>query len=96
MTAGMLSLYPSISHEADLRELRESLDKRDEKTIVMEELLKMREYMFKNSYYKWANKIKGMISETAMSTKFSSQYPYILTNNIETKFREVQHLQPLV
>lgn len=92
----MLSSYPRISHEVDLRELRESLEKRDEKTIVMEELLKMRECMFKNNYYQWANKIKGMISETAMGTKFASQYPFILINNIETKFWEAQHLQPLV
>ena len=45
--ADVVSLYPSIPHEVGLRALRGALDKRDEKTIPREELLKMAEFVLK-------------------------------------------------
>ena len=41
VTVDVVGLYPIILHELGLRALREVLDKTDEKTIPMEELLKM-------------------------------------------------------
>ena len=45
-------------HELSLRALKGALDKRDEKTILTEELLKMAEFVLKNDYFKFGNKIK--------------------------------------
>ena len=53
-----------------LRALREALNKRDEKTIPTEELLKMAEFVLKNNYFEFGNKIKQQISATAIGTKF--------------------------
>ena len=48
--ADVVSLYPSIPHEVGLRALREILEKRDEKTIPTEELLKMEEFVLKKLF----------------------------------------------
>ena len=68
VTADVVSLYPSIPHEVGLRLLREALDKRDEKTIPTEELLKLVEFVFKNNYFELGNKIKQQISGTDIGT----------------------------
>ena len=96
VTADVVSLYPSIPHEVGLRLLREALDKRDEKTIPMEELLKMVEFVFKNNYFELGNKIKQQISGTNIGTKFAPPYTCIFMSDLEIKFLEGQHLQPLV
>ena len=49
LTANVVGLCPSIPHEVDLRALREALDKRDERTIPTEGLLKMAEFVLKNN-----------------------------------------------
>ena len=54
-----------------LRALREALDKRDEKTIPTEELLKMAEFVLKNNYFEFGNKLKQQTSGTAVGTKFA-------------------------
>ena len=92
----MVGLYPSIPHEVGLRALREALNKRDEKIIPTEELLKMAEFVLKNNYFEFGNKIKQQISGTAIGTKFAPPYACIFMSNLETKFLESQHLQPLV
>ena len=88
MTADVVGLYPSIPHEVGLRALREALDKRDEKTIATEELLKMAEFVLKNNYFEFGNKIKQQISGTAIGTKFAPPYASIFMSNLETKFLE--------
>ena len=85
--ADVVGLYPSIPHEVDLRALREALDKRDKKTIPTEELLKMAEFVLKNNYFEFGNKIKQQISVTAIGTKFSPLYACIFMNDLETKFQ---------
>ena len=51
-----------------LRGLREALNKRDEKTIPTEKLLKMAEFVLKNNYFKFGNKIKQQIYGTTIGT----------------------------
>ena len=68
-SANVVGLYPIIPHEVGLRALREALDKRDEKTIPREELLKMAEFAFKNNFFEFGNKIEKQISGTAIGTK---------------------------
>ena len=92
----MVGLYPSIPHEVGLRALREALNKRDEKIIPTEELLKMAEFVLKNNYFEFGNKIKQQISGTAIGTKFAPPYACIFMSDLETKFLQSQHLQPLV
>ena len=49
VTAYVVGLYPSIAYEAGLRALKEVLDRREEKTISTEDLVKMAELVLKNN-----------------------------------------------
>ena len=51
VTATVVGLYTSIPHEVGLRVLREALNKKDEKIIPPEELLKIAEFVLKNNYF---------------------------------------------
>ena len=88
VTADVVGLYPCLPHEVGLRALREALDKTDEKTIPTEELLKMAEFVLKNNYIEFGNKIKQQISGTAIGTKFAPPYTCMFMSDLETKFLE--------
>ena len=77
-----------MPHEVGLRALRKALDKRDQKTIPTEELLKMAEFALKNNYLKFGNKIEQQICGTAIGTTFAPPYPCIFMSDLETKFLE--------
>ena len=71
LTADMVDLYPSTPHHLDLTALTGALTERDEETIPTNVLLKIAEFVLKNNYFKFGNKIKHQISGTAVGTKFS-------------------------
>ena len=71
LTADMVGLYPSTPHDVGLTALTGALDQRDEETISTKELLKMAEFVLKNNYFKFGNKIKQQIWGTTIGTKFS-------------------------
>ena len=56
----------------------------------------MAEFVLKNSYFEFGNKIKQQNSGTAIGTKFAPPYSCIFMSDLETKFLEGQQLQPLV
>ena len=84
VTADVVRLYPSIPHKAGLRALKEALDRREEKKISTEDLVKMAE--FKNNYFEFNGQVKHQISSTAIRTKFAPTYVCIFMDEIETKF----------
>ena len=53
VTADVVSLYPSIPHEAGLKALREVFDKREQYTIPTTELLRMTDFLLKNNYFEF-------------------------------------------
>ena len=91
VTADVVGSYPNIPHEVGLTALRETLDKRDEKTIPTEELMKIAKFVLKSNYFEFGNKIKQQISGNATGTKFAPPCVCIITSDIETKFLEGQH-----
>ena len=46
VTANVTSLYPSLPHDVGLKDLREVLDKREQKKIPTEELVQMTEFVY--------------------------------------------------
>ena len=56
----------------------------------------MADFVLKNNYFEFDNKIKQQISGTAIGTKFDPTYARIFISDLETKFLESQQLQPLV
>ena len=91
-----MGLYPGVPQKVDLRALREALDKRDKKTIPIEESLKMAQFVLKNNNFELGNKMEQQISGTATGIKFAPPYVCIFMKDLETKFLEGQHLQLLV
>ena len=95
VTADVVGLYPGIPYKAGLRALKEVLDRREEKKISTEDLVKMAEFVLKNNYFEFNGQVKHQISGTAIGTKFPPTYACIFRDEIETKFLQTQEFQPL-
>ena len=74
VTADVVGLYPSIPHEAGLKALKEALDKRENRNIATNGLIRMDEFVLKNNYL-INGQVKQQISGTTIGTKFA---PYTL------------------
>ena len=55
VTADVVGLYPSISHNVGLRALKEALDKREQKKIPTENLVQIAEFVLKNDFFEFNN-----------------------------------------
>ena len=96
VTADVVGFYPSIPHEEGLRALKEVMDRREEKKISTEDLVKMAEFVLKNNYFEFNGQVKHRISGTAIGTKFATTYACIFMDEIEIKFLQTQEFQSLV
>ena len=96
VTTDVVGLYPSIPHEVGLKTLKETLDKRENRNIAANDLIKMAEFVLKNNYFEFNGQVKQKISGTAVGTKFAPIYTCIFMDDIESKFLETQSLQPLI
>ena len=56
----------------------------------------MAEYLLKNNYFQFSDKVYQQISATAIGTKFATSYVYIFMDQVESKFLKTQKFQPLV
>ena len=84
VTANVVGLYPSISHDAGLDALRKALDNRENKNILTDNLTKMAEFVLKNNFFEYNGKVKKQISGTAIGTKFVRPYTCIFMDHGET------------
>ena len=58
VTADVVGLYPSIPHEAGLKALKEALDKRENKNMATNDLIRMAEFVLKNNNFKFNGQVK--------------------------------------
>lgn len=58
VTTDVTTFYPSIPHVVGLKTLREVLEKRKQKTIPTEELVKMTEFVLKNNAFEFNDQIE--------------------------------------
>ena len=86
--------YPSIPHQAGLEALREALDKRKTHKVPTSKLIKMAEFVLKNNYFQFSDKVYQQISGTAIGTKFAPPYACIFMNQVKSNFLQTQHFQP--
>ena len=96
VTTDVVGLYPSIPHQVGLKALKETLDKRENRNIATNDLIKMAEFILKNNYFDFNGQVKQKISGAAIGTKFAPIYTCIFMDDIESKFLETQSLQPLI
>ena len=71
VTADLVGLHPSISHDAGLEAIRKALDNREKKKISNDDLTKMAELVLKNSCFEFNGKVKEQIFRAAIGTRFT-------------------------
>ena len=74
VTADVVILYPSIPHSGGLKVLKKALENRDNKQILISDLVQMAEKVFKQ------------ILGTTIGTKFVPPYTYIYMDEVGTAF----------
>ena len=92
VTADVVSLYPSIFHDARLDALRKALDNRENKKISADDLTKMDELVLKINYFELNGKKQTL--GTAIGTKFAPPYACIFMDQDETEFLKTQKHKP--
>ena len=90
-----VGLYPNIPQEAGLKSLKEALDRRREKKISTEDLVKMAEFVLKNNF-DFDRSVYQQVLGTAIVTKFAPPYACIFMDCLENSFLEIPSLKPLV
>ena len=89
VNAGVAGLYLSIPYQAGLEALREALDKRKTHKVPTRKLVKMAEFVLKNNFFKFSDKVHQQISGTAIGNKFAPPYECILMDLVENKFLHI-------
>ena len=90
-----MGLYPNIPHQALLKALRKAIDKRDNKKIPTDDLVKMEEVVLNNNIFDFNNKAFQQESGTAIGTKFAPPYACIYMDETEQSFLQKQSKKPL-
>ena len=84
VTANVVVLYLSISHEAGLQALEEALENRHHKQIPTDKLVEIAQFVLKNKFFEFKNDVFQQMSGTAIGTKFLRSYACIFMDQIET------------
>ena len=96
VTADVVGLYSSISHELGLKALEEALEKRESKQISTDDLIKLTKFVLQNNYFKFNGEVKQQTSGTAIGTNLATLYACIFIDQVESEFLKTQQHQPLV
>ena len=89
VTADVVGLYPSNSHDACLQALYEKLEERTDKKIPSTDLVEMAEFILKKSFFEFETKIIQQVSGTAIGTMFAPPYVCLFMDRIENDFLDI-------
>ena len=92
VTAGVVGLYPNILHNLGLQSLRKRLNETGICKLPTEEIISLEEFVLKNNYLEFNEKVCKHISGTAIETKFAPPYACIFMDEMETSFLKTQQL----
>ena len=96
VTADVVELYSGIPHEACLQALRLIWERRKDKKISTNDLVKIATFVLKNNYFEFNGEVKHQISGTAIGTNVAPTYVSIFMDEIKTNFLDTQEFKPLV
>ena len=94
VTADVVSLYPSIPHDAGLKALHEKLEERNDKSLPTKDLVNMANFVLKSNYFEFDSCIKKQISVTAIGTRFAPPYACFFMDKVESAFLESKNTKP--
>ena len=96
VTADVVGIYPSIPQKEGILALKSKLEEQTSSKIPTNDLVKLAEFVLKNNFFKFNNKIKQQISGTAIGTKFAPPYACIYMAKTDTDLLKTQELHPFV
>ena len=96
VTIDVVGLYPSIPHQTGLEALKEALDNRKTRKVPTGKLVKMAEFVLRNNYFQFSDKMYQQVSGTAISTTFTPPFARIFMDQMESKFLQTKNFQPFV
>ena len=96
VTADVVSLYPSIQHDAGLQALHEKLEERNDKSVPTADLVNMTDFLLENNYSEFDSCIKEQIFGTAIGTKYAPSYAFIFMDKVESAFLESENTKSWV
>ena len=83
VTADVIGIYLSISHETGLEALRKILNERDSPKVPTEDMVRMADFVLKNNFFEFCDEVKRQKSGTAVGTKYAPPYACIFMNEVE-------------
>ena len=84
VTADVVGFYPNIPYELGFQFLRKRLNETGICKLPTEEIISMAEFILKNNYFEFNEKVCKQISGTAIGTKFAPPYACIFMDEMET------------
>ena len=96
VTSNVVVLYPSIPHEAGLKDLKDALDNRENKSISTKGFVKIAPFLLQKNYFEFNGIVKQQISGTAIGTKFGPTNAFIFMDKLKNHFLRTQEYLPLV
>ena len=89
--ADVVGIYSSIPHSECLDILKKQYENYPSKKISIEGIVKMADFVLKNSLFEVDSKFYKQISGRTIGTKFASPYAYIFMDHIEKEFLKTQY-----
>ena len=96
VTTDVVGLYPNIPHDFRLQYLRKRLNKTGIYKLPTEEIISTAEFVLKNNYLEFNEKVCKQISGTATGSKFAPPYACIFMGEMETSFLKAQKVQSFI
>ena len=88
VTVKRIGLYPSIPHALGLKNLKNTLDARENKAIPKEKFVKMAKFVLEINFFEFHGTVNKQILFTAISTKCTPSCEWIFLNKFESNFRD--------
>ena len=87
-----MALYLSIPHESGFEALKNALDNRENKSIIIEDITKMARFVLQNNYFEFSGIVKQQISgvNIRFRYKFALRYACVFMNKLENVFINTQ------
>ena len=85
VTIDVSSLYTNIKQEEGISSMRSALNRREDKTIPTEFLIKLLELVLKGNFFEFANQLYQQLVGTAMGTPIAPTYATIFMSDVDDR-----------
>ena len=94
VTGDVTGLYPSLPNGAGLEVHRKKINERDSPKVPTDDIVRMKDFVIKNTFFEFNGEVKRQISGTDIGAKFAPRYACIFMDKVKAEFLKNQELQP--